>query len=112
MKKQIEIKKNINNVTNNKKVCINFKTVFKNILIISLILFIMNIINTEALGKRKFLTRSYIVQDNDTVWKIASKICNNKNLDVQNVIYDIKDLNNIDNWNIYVGENIDLPIYD
>ena len=108
MEKRIRVEKK------DTSIYINYRAIFKNISIIFLILLIVSIINTAAVGKRKFLTHPYSVQNNDTVWKIASKICDNndQNLDVQNVIYDIKDLNNIDNWNIYVGQTIQLPIYD
>jgi len=48
------------------------------------------------------------VEDGDTLWSIASKI-NNGRYNMNELIYEIKDINNID-ANINIGDVIKVPV--
>lgn len=87
----------------------------KSILRLFIIFFIMgavffNIVN----AKGEKMTKSYVVEPNDTLWKIAADICKtsqNDNLNTQKVIFEIKELNNINTSDIYIGQELVIPIY-
>lgn len=52
------------------------------------------------------------VSYNDTLWDLASDICDsNENLNIQNVIIEIKEINNLTDSVIYNGQVIYLPVY-
>lgn len=55
-------------------------------------------------------TSIYIVHDKDTLWGIANKI-NINDLDVREVLFQIKKLNNIKDDFIYEGQKIIIPQY-
>lgn len=72
------------------------------------------IVTSNAVAKKDVKTEIYIVNQNDTIWSIASNICKNnedKNLNIQNVIIQIKKVNNFSDSDIYVGQTLKLPIY-
>lgn len=90
---------------------INFKT----IVTLFVILLVCGVIFTnKVFAIEQTPTRSYEVQVNDTLWKIASKICkksDNKDLNTQKVVYEIKELNSLTTSDIYVGQELVIPIY-
>lgn len=100
-------------ICKNKKIYINYRVLISNVLIILAIIFIFNTFNNDAIGKRQFVTKSYTINQNDTLWNIAIDICkNNDDLNIQNVISDIEKVNNMQNSNIYSGQEIKLPVYN
>ncbi len=90
------------------------KIVIKNIMILFAIFTLLGTCLNIAVAKKEFVTKEYVVCQNDTLWNISSKICkksSDKNLKIQNVIKDIKTINNLSNTDIYEGEIIKLPVY-
>lgn len=51
---------------------------------------------------------TYYVESGDTLWEIAEKN-NVNNKDVRKLIYEIKELNNIDTM-LYIGQEIIIPL--
>ena len=52
------------------------------------------------------------VQKEDTIWSIANNICkNNEKLNIQNVIIEIKQINDLSNSDIYIGQILNIPVY-
>lgn len=90
------------------------KNKLNNIVAILLILGVFGIFTQFVDGKEEISTANYQVQDSDTLWNIAGKICNdssNKDLNRQNLIIEIKSLNNLSESNIFAGQVIQLPVY-
>ena len=50
----------------------------------------------------------YTVKERDTLWSISKEFNNDKN--INQLIYDIVEINNIKNNNIYQGDKILIPI--
>lgn len=85
----------------------------RNILYILAIMLLLKTIVSYQLAKTEYSTYDYSVKGNDTLWTIATKICSeNDNLYIRKVIVDIKDINNLDDSIIYIGQTIKLPIYN
>ena len=91
------------------------KISFKSIVTIFIILLICGAIFTnKVFAIEEIPTKNYVVTSNDTLWKIASKICkksDNKDLNTQKVVYEIKELNSLTTSDIYVGQELVIPIY-
>ena len=63
-------------------------------------------------GKREKFVKAITIESGDTLWDIASDLCkNNENLNIQNVVIDIKKINGLNNSDIYVGQQLSIPIY-
>lgn len=88
---------------------------FKSIVTLFVILLVCGVIFTnKVFAIEQTPTRNYEVQSNDTLWKIASNICKkseDKNLSTQKVVYEIKKLNLLSSSDIYVGQELVIPIY-
>lgn len=105
----MKIKKNSKRRLNIK---LNVKVFSQNIFIVLMLLLVFNTLSTYSLGKREFKTNDIVVEANTTIWNIAKNICNkNTGLNVQNVIMDIKDANNLNDSDIYVGQVLKVPEY-
>ena len=89
-----------------------FKKYFSIIVFVFILLMYFKIATSSNLGKRKVETYSINVSSNDTLWNIASDICkDNENLNIQNVILEIKDINNMTESVIYKGQTLNIPVY-
>lgn len=85
---------------------------FKIVLFIFICLVCFGIFTNFNSGRKHTSTYEFKVQSSDTIWNIASSICqNDKSLNVQNVVIEIKNLNNLNTSDIYVGQTLELPIY-
>lgn len=95
----------------NKKITITSKKRF--IFTIFLVISVCFIISSKCFGKKEIQTYNYTVQNSDTLWNISKSICNksDENIDIQNVVRDIKIRNNLYDSNIFVGQVLNLPIY-
>ncbi len=96
----------------NKK--IQKKIRLNNIIAILFIFGIFGVFTQFVDGKQEVATTEYQVQESDTLWNIAGKICNDnttQNLNRQNLIIEIKNINNLTESDIYSGQVIKLPIY-
>ena len=85
---------------------------FNLVLFIFALILIFSFCTSFNLGKKQVCTYELEVKSNDTIWNIANNICkNNNNLNIQNVIIEIKDLNELSSSDIYVGQTLNVPIY-
>lgn len=83
-----------------------------NIIILAICLIIISFIGQKCIAEKQIELRKITVTQYDTLWNIASDICDdNENLSIQNVIIEIKKINNLDNSNIYNGQQLFIPIY-
>ncbi len=89
------------------------KEIARNIIIILLILILFKATISFELAKTQYETYEYLVTKNDTLWTIASRIIpEGKNLNIRKVIYDIKEINCLEDSIIYSGQTLMLPIYN
>ena len=96
-----------------KKYRINGKRIVRNILFLLIVFIIFNILTSTIFGKRDLKTTSITVKSGDTLWGISSNICDeNSSLNIQEVIYDIKEINRLDSNEIIKDEIIQIPIYE
>lgn len=97
-----------------KRYRLNMKRIMSNICIILLFIIVMNFISNFTFGTKHIDTKSVTVESNDTLWKIAEEICNSssENLNVQNIVLEIKSINNLKSSNIYSGQVLEVPIYN
>lgn len=90
-----------------------FREMIKNIIFILIVILLFKNILSYQLAKTEYSTYNYTVCSNDTLWNIAADICNeNKDIYIRKVISDIKEINNMTDPIIYVGQTIQLPIYN
>lgn len=90
----------------------NLNTMTQNIVVILLIFVFYTLISNYSIGKKEIKTSSIEIYENQTIWQIANEICKKDNdLNIQNVIIDIKKVNNLSNTDIYVGQTLEVPEY-
>ena len=96
-----------------KRYRVNYKRVCTNIIVLALIFMLFNAFTNVTFGSRNIQTKTIRVDRNDTLWSIASDICDSSNeeLNVQNVIIKIKKINNLTDSTIYYGQELNVPIY-
>ena len=83
-----------------------------NIVFIFILLCIYGIGTNFDFGKKAPITNEIIVSQNDTIWNIANDICKeHKDLNIQNIIIEIKELNNLKSSDIYLGQVLNIPVY-
>ena len=92
---------------------VNYKRVVTNIIVLAVIFMVFNAFTNIAFGSRNIQTKTIRVDRNETLWSIASDICKDstEDLNVQNVIIQIKKLNNLNESTIYCGQELNIPIY-
>ena len=87
----------------------------KSILRLFVIFFVIGAVFFNIVSaKGEKMTQEYIVEQNDTLWKIAANICkkaDKDDLSIQKVVFEIKELNNIKSSDIFVGQELVIPIY-
>lgn len=89
----------------------NIKKMIKNVALIVAILLLFKATISYQIAKTEYSTYDYLVVSNDTLWTIAGEICD-EDKNIRNVIIDIKEINDIKDSTIYVGQTIKLPIYN
>ena len=96
----------------NKK-CKRFKKrIINNIFLLFIIITMIAIFTNVEFGKKEIITNEIVVQGEDTLWGIAQRICKkNPTLNLQNIIYEIREINNLPSSNIYIGQTLKIPIY-
>lgn len=81
------------------------------ILVISLIIWLL--IQSTALSYKPIEYREIYVSDGDTLWGIAKAEKNNneyyKNKDIREIIYDIRQINTLENSELYEHQKLLLP---
>jgi hypothetical protein len=96
-----------------KKYRINAKRMFLNILFVLSMFVLFNIFTSNIFGKKEIKTVDITVKSGDTLWGISSNICKeDSSLNIQEVIYDIKEINNLTSSEIIEGKIIQVPIYN
>jgi len=97
-----------------KRYTLNMKRIMSNIGIILMFIIVMNFISNFTFGNKHIDTKSITVESNDTLWKIAEDICDeaSEELNVQNIVIEIKHINNLKSSNIYSGQTLEVPIYN
>lgn len=87
-----------------------FRTfMFLSVLTISIVLFLILSSFTKVYSSNNITYDSVYVESGDTLWKIASSYDNHLRID--EFIYKIEKLNNINNGEIYPGDTLLIPIY-
>lgn len=87
------------------------KKLLQNIIILVIVFLSISMFLNVSLGKDQLTTRTIVVDSGVTLWNIANKICKgNDDLNVQNVIIQIKELNNMEDSMIYEGQ--ELLVYE
>lgn len=80
--------------------------------IILILIFISISVFSNVSAVKYYETRKIVVEENDTLWDIASSICkDNPNLSIYSVINDIKKINNMNSSLVYVGQILEIYIY-
>lgn len=97
-----------------KKYSLNIKRVLVNIVIILIMFLVFNFIANFTFGNRHINTKSIVVNNDETLWNIAKDICDSsdEDINIQNVIIEIKDINNLKSSNIFCGQILEIPIYE
>ncbi len=92
---------------------VNYKRVITNIIVLAVIFLVFNAFTNITFGSRNIQTKTIRVDRNETLWSIASDICkaSTEELNVQNVIIQIKNINNLTESTIYYGQELNVPIY-
>ena len=89
------------------------KNIIKDVLFILVVITIFHTIINYQLAKTEYKTYEHTVKSGETIWNLASSICSEKEeLYIKNVINDIREINDLEDPTIYVGQVINLPIYD
>lgn len=96
-----------------KKYRVDLKRVCTNIMIIAALFMLFNSICNFTFGSKNIETKTVIVERYDTLWSIAEDVCkaSTEDLNVQNVIIEIKNINNLNSSEIYVGQELNVPVY-
>ena len=85
---------------------------FYTVLFIFSLLILFTFFTSTSVGKKQVETYEFEVQNNDTIWNIAGNICKkDSSLNIQNIILEIKDINNLSSSDIYEGQILNIPIY-
>lgn len=94
---------------------VNFKKFLRSIIIILLSIFALSIVFAKSSlshREKEYITISVI--NGDTLWNIAENLQNNNeyysNKDIRYIISDIKNINNLTTSNLYIGQELIIPI--
>lgn len=92
---------------------VDVKRLFMNILFVLSLFILFNIFTSQIFGKKEIETIDLTIKSGDTLWGISSNICkDDSSLNIQEVIYDIKEINNLTSSDIIEGKVIQVPIYN
>lgn len=84
-------------------------------IILGLILGIVIIFSTKTYSKGEIEYKIEYVCKGETLWNIAKEQSENNKYfekeDIRNIIYELQDINNLENSNLYEGMKIKIPIY-
>ena len=75
------------------------------IIIVCILSFITSMLTTRVFSAASIQYDSIVVSEGDTLWSIAKNIGGNVNKN----IYEIKEINNLENSIIYVGQELKIP---
>ena len=90
-----------------------YKIMVRDIILLFILFTFVALLCNNNYASRYINKKEIVVQKSNTLWTIASNICKqDDNLNIQNVILDIKRINNMKNCDIYDGQKIYIPVYD
>ncbi len=94
---------------------VNFKKFLRSIFIILLVIFALSLICAKAtLSHKEVEYKTFFVADGDTLWSIAQDLQKNntyyKGKDIRDIISNIKDINNLESSNLYINQELKIPI--
>ena len=78
------------------------------VLILSLLITVFYTLISFSENTNNF--RKHEIKKGESLWSIAAKYHNSNNVDLRKIIYEIKNLNNIDSAVITPGEEIIIPL--
>ena len=82
------------------------------IIMIFLIIILIAIVSKNVTAAKYYDTKKIVVHEYDTLWSIATNICeDNNDLSIYKVIKDIKKLNNKENSLVYTNEILTIYVY-
>ena len=93
---------------------INYNVVIRNIIIMIVMIVLANTFLFPIIGEGEIPTKSIVVANNDTLWAVASDVIKDSNddtLNINKVMHEIKELNDMNDSNIYVGQVLQIPVY-
>lgn len=67
----------------------------------------ITILSNDIVESKSIKKNSIIVKKGDTIWSIAQKIDSNR--DIRDIVYDIKNINDLSSTDIFPGNKIYLP---
>lgn len=93
---------------------VDLKKFIKSVVIILLLIFCFSLIFTKAsLSHKEIEYKSVYVQKGDTLWTIAEDLQSTndyyKNKDIRDIIYNIKEINNLSSSNISINQELLIP---
>lgn len=96
-----------------KRYRIDYKRVCMNVMILATIFVLFNAIGNFTFGSKNIETKTIMVERYDTLWSIAEDVCkaSTEDLNVQNIIIEIKNINNLSSSEIFIGQELNIPIY-
>lgn len=92
---------------NNKRL-IKFCIVIMSFMLFALVFGISNIYKTYAFDDKQHLYTEIVVEPGDSLWSIAEDC--SENSDVRKLIYEITEINNLEQENIFPGQVLMVPV--
>ncbi len=94
---------------------VNLKKFIRSLFIILLGIFILSLICSKGtLSHKELEYEKLCVTSGDTLWNIAEELQSNndyyKNKDIRYIISDVKSINNLESSNLYIGQELSVPI--
>lgn len=94
---------------------VNFKKFVRSICLILLVIFILSIVCAKStLSHKETEYIAFYVSEGDTLWSIAAELQGNneyyKNKDIREVIFNLKNINNLESTNLYVDQELMIPV--
>lgn len=79
------------------------------VLAIGLVVFLRSDVSANNEAVIKYITIK--VEKGDTIWKIAEEYYEEPCGDIREYVYEIKECNNLENYNINEGHYLCIPVY-
>ena len=94
---------------------VNKKKFVRNISILVIVVGLLVVFSNSTYSKGEITYKENYIYSGDTLWSISkNEIENNKyfeNKDIRDVVSELKEINNLSESNLKVGEKIKIPIY-
>lgn len=95
-----------NRKCNNKSI-----NLINNVLILVIIFLVLHILSNSLFASKTVAYTEQVVLRGQTLWSIAEDISCDYDKDIYEVMYDIKNLNNMDESTLYEGQLLNIPSY-